>query len=91
MKRNVLLTLAALLLAPLTWAATKEEYRAASVKGLREVRSFGRAQGMVRKVLEGAKDKPVVVVGRGEIMFISRLLLARIFSRSSAPPPPLII
>ena len=76
MKRNVLLTLAALLLAPLTWAATKEEYRAASVKGLREVRSFGRAQGMVRKVLEGAKDKPVVVVGRGEIMFISRLLLA---------------
>jgi hypothetical protein len=29
---------------------------------------------MARKILEGTKDKPVAVVGRGEIMFSSRLL-----------------
>ena len=67
---------AALLLAPLTRAATKAEYRAASVAGMREAISFGRAKVMVSKVLEGAKDKPITVVGRGEIMMISRLLLA---------------
>ena len=59
-----------------TWAATKAEYRAATVAGLREAVSFGRAKGMVRKVLDGTKDKPIVGVGRGEITLISRVLLA---------------
>ena len=64
------------LLALPAWAATKAKYRAATVAGMRESISFGRAKVMVRRVLDGAKDKPVTVVGRGEIMMISRLLLA---------------
>ena len=75
MKLVITLILTMLLALP-TWAATKAEYRAASVAGMREAISFGRAKVMVRKVLDGAKDKPVTVVGRGEIMMISRLLLA---------------
>ena len=76
MKSKLILPVIALLCAASSnFAATKDEYRAASVTGLREVNSFSRANSMVRRVLEGAKDKPVVVVGRGEIMFISRLLL----------------
>ena len=66
---SVILT--ALLLAPLTWAATKEEYRAASVKGLRELVA-ARAKGSVQHVLDGAKDKKIAVLGRGEIMLGSR-------------------
>jgi hypothetical protein len=77
MKSKIILPVFALFCAASSnFAATKDEYRAASVAGLREVISFGRAKGMVRKVLDGAKDRPVVVVGRGEIMLISRLLLA---------------
>ena len=66
----------AALLAPMTWAATKEEYRAASVNGVRESGSFGRAKNMVRMVLAGKPDGTIAVVGRGEIMFVSRLLVA---------------
>jgi hypothetical protein len=77
MKSKILLPVFALLCtATSNFAATKDEYRAASVAGLREVISFGRAKGMVRKVLDGAKDKPVTGVGRGEITLISRVLLA---------------
>lgn len=77
MKSKLILPVLALLCAASSnFAATKDEYRTASVTGLREVNSFSRANSMVRRVLEGAKDKPVAVVGRGEIMFISRLLLA---------------
>ena len=61
--------LTALLLAPLTWAATKEEYRAASVKGLRELVAV-RAIGSVQCVLDGTKNKTIAVLGRGEIMLI---------------------
>jgi hypothetical protein len=68
--------LLALLCTSSSFAATKDEYRAASVAGFRESISFGRSKVMVRKVLDGAKDKTVTVVGRGEIMIISRLLLA---------------
>lgn len=57
-------------------AATKDEYRAASINGLREQISFGRAKGMVRKVMAGTKDDRIHVVGRGEIMLVSQLLLA---------------
>lgn len=57
-------------------AATKQEYSAATINGLREERSFGRAKGMVRKVLDGSKDGKIAIVGRGEIMLISQLLLA---------------
>lgn len=67
--------LAALLLTPPTWAATKEEYREASVKGLRELVAT-RAKGSVRHVLDGTKDKKIAVLGRGEIMLISQMLLA---------------
>jgi hypothetical protein len=66
----------ALLCAASSFAATKDEYRAASVSGLRKATSFSRAKSMVRKVLDGTKDKPVVVVGRMEISIASRLLLA---------------
>ncbi|MCY3018808.1 MAG: hypothetical protein NTW87_07245 [Planctomycetota bacterium] len=76
MKLITSLALVALLLALPTWAATKDEYRAASVNGLREINSFRLANGMVRNVLAGTMDKKIAVVGRGEIMFISRLLLA---------------
>lgn len=69
-------TLTVLLLASPAWAATKEEYRAASVNGVRESGSFGRAKNMVRLVLAGKSDSKIVVVGRGEIMFVSRLLVA---------------
>ena len=75
MNKLRILTFAALLLAPLTWAATKEEYRAASVKGLREVVA-ARAKGSVQRVLDGAKDKKIAGLGRGEIMLISQMLLA---------------
>ena len=75
MNKLRILTFAALLLAPLTWAATKEEYRAASVKGLRELVA-ARAKGSVQRVLDGAKDKKIAGLGRGEIMLISQMLLA---------------
>ena len=64
-----------LLLSPLAWAATKEEYRAASVKGLRELVA-ARAKGSVQRVLEGSKEGKVAGLGRGEIMLISQMLLA---------------
>ncbi len=70
----LLATLACLSIVPLTWAATKDEYREASVKGLRE--TLGRAKGTVKHVLEGARDGKIAVIGRGEIMLISQLLLA---------------
>ena len=73
--KHTLTLLAILLLAPLTWAATKEEYRAASVKGLRELVAK-RAKGSVQYVLDGTKDKKIAVLGRGEIMLISQMLLA---------------
>ena len=57
-------------------AATKDEYRAASIKGLHETVSFGRAKGAVKNVLAGSKDGKIVILGRGEIMLISQLLLA---------------
>jgi hypothetical protein len=76
MSSRIILPVIALLCATASFAATKAEYRAASVSGLRDSKSFSRANSMVRKVLEGAKDKPVVHTGRGEITFISRLLLA---------------
>ena len=76
MKKVITIIITTTLLALPTWAATKAEYRAASVAGLREAVSFGRAKGMVRKVLDGTKDKPIVGVGRGEISLISRILLA---------------
>jgi hypothetical protein len=72
----VLATLACFLVVPLAWAATKDEYRAASVNGLRDTISFGRAKGAVKKVLAGSKDGKVAILGRGEIMLISQLLLA---------------
>ncbi len=75
MKQLITIITTTLLALPI-WAATKAEYRAASVAGLREAVSFGRAKGMVRKVLDGTKDKPIVGVGRGEITLISRVLLA---------------
>jgi len=59
-----------------TWAATKDEYRAATVNGLRETVSFGRAKSTVKKVLAGSKEDKINIVGRGEIMLISQLLLA---------------
>lgn len=74
--KQVIIFITTTLLALPTWAATKAEYQAASVAGLREAISFGRAKGMVRKVLGDTKDKPVVVVGRMEISIASRLLLA---------------
>ena len=64
MNKITFFTLTALLLAPLTWAATKEEYCAASVKGLRELVAT-RAKGSVQHVLDGAKDKKIAVLGRG--------------------------
>jgi len=69
MSKLRILTFAALLLARLTWAATKEEYRAASVNGLREVVA-ARAKGSVQRVLDDAKDRKIAVLGRGEIMLI---------------------
>ena len=71
-----ILPIIALLCAASSFAATKDEYRAASVSGLRKATSFSRAKSMVRKVLGDTKDKPVVVVGRMEISIASRLLLA---------------
>lgn len=61
---------------PLSQAATRQEYSAATIDGLREQKSFGRAKGMVSKVLGGSKDGKIAVLGRGEIMIISQLLLA---------------
>ena len=61
---------------PLSRAATRQEYSAATINGLRDELSFGRAKGMVRKVLAGSKGGKIVGVGRGEIMLISQLLLA---------------
>lgn len=75
MKQTILLTVAVLLLSPLTWAATKDEYRTASVRGLRELVA-ARAKGAVQHVLEGSKDKKIAILGRGEIMLISQMLLA---------------
>jgi hypothetical protein len=37
-------------------AATKDEYRAASITGLREQVSLGRAKVMVKKVMAGTMD-----------------------------------
>ena len=47
-------------------AATKDDYRAATVGGLRETISFGRAKGTVRKVLADSQGGTIVVVGRAE-------------------------
>jgi hypothetical protein len=79
MRLNVLLTLttvASVVVVPLATAATKDEYRAASVNGLRDTISFGRAKGAVKNVLAGSKDGKIAILGRGEIMLISQLLLA---------------
>jgi hypothetical protein len=65
----------ALLLGCSAGAATKEEYRAASIKGLREL-TEKRAKGSVRRVLDGSKDRKIYILGRGEIMLISQMLLA---------------
>jgi hypothetical protein len=54
MKRFVTL-ITVLLLGSSAGAGTKEEYRAASIKGLREL-TERRAKGSVRRVLDGAKD-----------------------------------
>ncbi|HEY3900243.1 MAG TPA: hypothetical protein VGM54_16660 [Chthoniobacter sp.] len=75
MKQTTLLAVAVLLLSPPTWAATKDEYRAASVQGLRELVAV-RAKGAVARVLAGSKDGKVAGLGRGEIMLISQMLLA---------------
>jgi hypothetical protein len=56
-------------------AATKEEYRTASLKGLRELVAY-RAKGAVQRVLAGSKDQKIAGLGRGEIMLISQMLLA---------------
>ncbi|MEI7729620.1 MAG: hypothetical protein WCO56_08600 [Verrucomicrobiota bacterium] len=64
------------LIVPRTWAATKDEYRAATVNGMRETVSFGRAKSTTKKVLTSTKDGKIAVIGRGEIMLISQLLLA---------------
>jgi len=56
-------------------AATKDEYRTASAKGLHELVA-ARTKGSVQRVLDGSKDKKIFGLGRGEIMFISQLLLA---------------
>lgn len=68
--------LACLYFVPLASSATKDEYRAASIKGLRDTVSFGRAKGAVKHVMEGAGDGKIAILGRGEIMLISQLLLA---------------
>ena len=73
---SFLAVLAFCFLAPHSRAATRQEYSAATINGLRDELSFGRAKGMVRKVLDGSKDGKIVGVGRGEIMLISQLLLA---------------
>ena len=73
---TIITTALLLLFAVSSFAATKDEYRAASVSGMRKDISFSRAKSMVRKVFDGTKDKPVVILGRYEIMLISRLLLA---------------
>jgi hypothetical protein len=57
------------------WAATKDEYRAASVQGLREIVAV-RATGAVQHVLAGSQDGKTGILGRGEIMLISQMLLA---------------
>jgi hypothetical protein len=75
MMKGTITLLTALLLAPLTWAATKEEYRAASVKGLHELVA-ARAKGSVQHILDGTKDGQIAILGRGEIMLISQMLLA---------------
>ena len=75
MKQIVCLIAASFLLSPLAWAASKAEYRAASIKGLRELVA-ARAKGAVVKVLEGTNDKKISILGRGEIMLISQMLLA---------------
>jgi hypothetical protein len=74
MKRFVTL-ITVLLLGSSAGAGTKEEYRAASIKGLREL-TERRAKGSVRRVLDGAKDRKINILGRGEIMLISQMLLA---------------
>ena len=74
--KHIFTLFTALLLTPPAWAVTKEEYRAASINGVRESGNFGRAKNMVRAVLAGTKDGKIAVVGRGEIMFVSRLLVA---------------
>ena len=73
---SLLFGFACLSLGSLAGAATREEYRAASIGGLRELISFGRAQGMVKQVLAGTPGGKITIVGRGEIMLISQLLLA---------------
>jgi 3-deoxy-D-manno-octulosonate 8-phosphate phosphatase KdsC-like HAD superfamily phosphatase len=57
-------------------ASTKDEYRAATMNGLRTTISFGRAKSAVKNVLAGSKDGKIAILGRGEIMLISQLLLA---------------
>ena len=47
MKRVALLAFTALLLAPLVRAVTKEEYREASVNGVRERGNFGFERGQI--------------------------------------------
>jgi hypothetical protein len=57
-------------IASVSAAAAKDEYRAASVNGLPEIDKFRIADDLVRNVVAWTKDKKIVV-GRGEIMFIS--------------------
>jgi len=79
MKRNVLsvsIVMAWLWFAPQASGATKDEYRAAAVNGLRDTVSLSRAKGAVKNVLTGSKDGKIAILGRGEIMLISQLLLA---------------
>jgi hypothetical protein len=57
MRLNALLALTAVVsvvTVPLARAATKAEYSAATVNGLREEVSFGRAKVAVKKVLDGS-------------------------------------
>ena len=75
MRQITFLIVAYFLLPPLAGAATKAEYREASIKGLRELVAR-RAKGAVRKVLDGSKDQKISILGRGEIMLISQMLLA---------------
>ena len=73
---TLLITLACCLIVPLTGAATKDEYRAASISGLRGTLAFGRAKSAVKQVLEGSKDGKIANIGVGEIMLLPQLLVA---------------
>jgi len=57
-------------------AASKQEYAAASIDGLREQKSFVRARKTANAVLNGSLDSEICATGRGEIMMIPQLILA---------------